>query len=314
MSVVPELSELKLWADPTVVQINRLAMRSPFTSQASQRVSLNGEWRFSRFVHPTQIELEHLAENFDDSDWFKIPVPSNWTLFNMGDVPHYTNIAMPWREPPPFLPPELPTAVYRRSFSIDSNWSGKRIILHVGAAESVHSVRINGEFVGYGTDSRLASEYDISSVVREGANVVAITVCRYSAQSYVEDQDQWWMAGLHREIFVEAQSPFRIEDVRVDARVSDVARPLLRQLTQGFQKICRWLPHCIQLLAMLLVTKLVSRSASNTNRWCHTRIEHMNLGDIQPTYLGLLPEQSYGQQNYQIVTSCESSCATPTTS
>ena len=227
MSVVPELSELKLWADPTVVQINRLAMRSPFTSQASQRVSLNGDWRFSRFAHPTQIELEHLAENFDDSDWFKIPVPSNWTLFNMGDVPHYTNIAMPWREPPPFLPDEIPTAVYRRSFSIDTNWSGKRIILHVGAAESVHSVRINGAFVGYGTDSRLASEYDISSVVREGANIVAITVCRYSAQSYVEDQDQWWMAGLHREIFVEAQSQLRIEDVRVDAQVSDVGDSLI---------------------------------------------------------------------------------------
>jgi len=227
MSIVPELSELKLWADPTVVQINRLAMRSPFRSQVCQRVSLNGDWRISRFSHPTQIELEHLAENFDDSDWSKIPVPSNWTLFNLGDVPHYTNIAMPWREPPPYLPPELPTAVYRRSFSLDSNWSGQRIILHVGAAESVHSVRINGKFVGYGTDSRLASEYDISSVVREGANVVAITVCRYSAQSYVEDQDQWWMAGLHREIFIEIQPVIRIHDVRVDTRVNDVGDSLI---------------------------------------------------------------------------------------
>jgi beta-galactosidase len=98
--------------------------------------------------------------------------------------------------------------------------------LHVGAAESVHSIRINGEFVGYGTDSRLASEYDISPFVREGMNLVSITVCRYSAQSYVEDQDQWWMAGLHRDVFIEAQPLLRIEDVRVDAEVTDVGNSL----------------------------------------------------------------------------------------
>jgi beta-galactosidase len=98
--------------------------------------------------------------------------------------------------------------------------------LHVGAAESVHSIRINGEFVGYGTDSRLASEYDISPFVREGMNLVSITVCRYSAQSYIEDQDQWWMAGLHRDVFIEAQPLLRIEDVRVDAEVTDVGNSL----------------------------------------------------------------------------------------
>lgn len=202
-------------------------MRSPLKSQASTRVSLDGEWRIRRFAHPTEIALENLSDNFDDSDWFKIPVPSNWTLFGLGDVPHYTNIAMPWREPPPFLPDELPTAVYRRNFVIDASWLGRRIILHIGGAESVHSVRINGEFVGYGTDSRLASEYDISSLVRKGTNVVAITVIRYSAQSYVEDQDQWWMAGLHREIFVEAQPQIRIADIRIDAKVSDLGNSLV---------------------------------------------------------------------------------------
>jgi beta-galactosidase len=98
--------------------------------------------------------------------------------------------------------------------------------LHVGAAESVHSIRINGEFVGYGTDSRLASEYDVSPFVREGMNLVSITVCRYSAQSYIEDQDQWWMAGLHRDVFIEAQPLLRIEDVRVDAEVTDVGNSL----------------------------------------------------------------------------------------
>ena len=227
MTGVPELDQLKLWADPNVVQINRLPMRSPFIARASQRISLNGEWRIQRFAHPSEISLEHLGENCDDSEWFQIPVPSNWTLFGLGDVPQYTNIAMPWREAPPYLPPEIPTAVYRRSFTVEKDCSGQRIVLHVGGAESVHSVRINGEFIGYGTDSRLASEYDISSVVRQGANVVSITVCRFSAQSYVEDQDQWWMAGLHREIFIEVQSQTRIHDVRVDAKVEGLGNSLI---------------------------------------------------------------------------------------
>ncbi|MFM8954727.1 MAG: glycoside hydrolase family 2 TIM barrel-domain containing protein [Actinomycetota bacterium] len=223
MSGAPELSEFKFWADPNVVQVNRLPMRSAFLARSSERVSLNGEWKVKRYAHPTRVELADLQTECDDSTWSKIPVPSNWTLFGLGDVPQYTNVAMPWKEAPPYLPPEIPTLVYRRSFSVDERWSGRRILLHVGGAESVHAVRVNGEFVGYGTDSRLASEYDISGFVRTGENCLAISVCKFSAQSYLEDQDQWWMAGLHREVFIEAQHQTRLADVRVDASVDAIS-------------------------------------------------------------------------------------------
>ncbi|MFM8776234.1 MAG: sugar-binding domain-containing protein, partial [Actinomycetota bacterium] len=183
MSGAAELSEFKFWADPNVVQVNRLPMRSAFLARSSERVSLNGEWKVKRYAHPTRVELADLQTECDDSTWSKIPVPSNWTLFGLGDVPQYTNVAMPWKEAPPYLPPEIPTLVYRRSFSVDERWSGRRILLHVGGAESVHAVRVNGEFVGYGTDSRLASEYDISGFVRTGKNCLAISVCKFSAQS-----------------------------------------------------------------------------------------------------------------------------------
>ena len=226
MASIPELHDLRLWADPNAVQVNRLPMRTPFVSASAVRVSLNGDWRIKRYAHPADIALRELGEMCDDSDWVSIPVPSNWTQFDIGDVPHYTNIAMPWRESPPHLPEEIPTAVYRRNFKVESAWQGRRIILHVGGAESVHSVRINGEFVGYGTDSRLSSEYDISPYVREGMNLVSITVCRYSAQSYVEDQDQWWMSGLHRDVFIEAQQQLRIEDIRIDASVTELGDSL----------------------------------------------------------------------------------------
>ncbi|MGA0785713.1 MAG: glycoside hydrolase family 2 TIM barrel-domain containing protein, partial [Ilumatobacteraceae bacterium] len=88
-----------------------------------------------------------------------------------------------------------------------------QVVLHVGAADSVHLVYVNQKFIGYGTDSRLASEYDITGALRPGENEVAIVVVRYSAQSYVEDQDQWWMAGLHRSVFIEARAPIHLRSV-----------------------------------------------------------------------------------------------------
>ena len=104
-------------------------------------------------------------------------------------------------------------------------------MLHVGGAESVHAVFVNGAFVGYGTDSRLPSEYDITDLTVAGTNHVAIVVVRYSAHSYVEDQDQWWMAGLHRSVFVEARLPVRIADLAVDARPGDDVAGLLHVAT-----------------------------------------------------------------------------------
>ncbi|HSB86549.1 MAG TPA: glycoside hydrolase family 2 TIM barrel-domain containing protein, partial [Ilumatobacteraceae bacterium] len=92
-------------------------------------------------------------------------------------------------------------------------WLRRRTVLHVAGAESVHAVFVNGGFVGYGTDSRLPSEYDISDKARAGANDVAIVVIRYSAHSYIEDQDQWWMAGLHRSVWVESRPSVHIADL-----------------------------------------------------------------------------------------------------
>ena len=109
--------------------------------------------------------------------------------------------------------------MHRTTFTVAKNWKGRRTVLHIGGAESVHMVYVNGAFVGYGTDSRLPSEYDISAALTSGKNELAIVVCRFSAQSHLEDQDQWWMAGLHREVFLTSQAMIGINDVRVDAGV-----------------------------------------------------------------------------------------------
>lgn len=225
------MSEIQPWADPAIVSMNRLPMRTPIVSyrsdeearrnnreKSSWHKSLNGAWKIKRYEDVSQIPASAITT--DASRWSTISVPGNWTLAGLGDLPHYTNVQMPWSGRPPALPPTVATAVHRRTFTVSASWMKRRTIIHVGGAESVHMVYVNGVFVGYGTDSRLPSEYDISHVVHQGANDVAIVVCRFSAQSHVEDQDQWWMAGLHREVFVRSQAHFAIDDVSVVAGVS----------------------------------------------------------------------------------------------
>ena len=214
-----------VWTDPGVVEVNRLAMRPPLatyespesarTGNPSRRISFNGSWRFRLFASPidvTTLDLRGRSSSLGKT-WKQVSVPGNWTMQDVGDYPHYTNIDMPFGGPPPRLPKKNPTGVYRKSFSVPGTWRGKQVVLHVGAADSVHLVYVNRTFVGYGTDNRLASEYDVSRYVRPGANELAIVVVRYSAHSYVEDQDQWWMAGLHRSAFIEARTAVHVRSV-----------------------------------------------------------------------------------------------------
>ena len=146
-----------------------------------------------------------------------VAVPGNWTMQDVGDLPHYTNVQMPFPGPPPRLPTRNPTGVYRRSFTTGRGWKRHQVVLHIGGAESVHSVYLNDQFVGYGTDSRLPSEYDITAALVAGVNHLTIVVSRFSALSYVEDQDQWWMAGLYRSVYIEARTPAHLADIRCDA-------------------------------------------------------------------------------------------------
>ena len=215
--MIPVLGALRPWTDPTQLQINRLPMRSDLPAENSDRLSLAGKWSFRLFAHPDDVPPTAVTGPTPAAgrNWRALTVPGNWTTQIDDDVPHYTNVQMPFPGPPPALPPRNPTGVYRCTFRSRRDWRTQRMVLHVGGAESVHAVYLNDRFVGYGTDSRLPSEYDITDIAGPGENHLAIVVIRYSAHSYVEDQDQWWMAGLHRRVFVEARRPLGIADVEV---------------------------------------------------------------------------------------------------
>ena len=222
--MLPIVGALRPWADPTLLSLGRLPAHVPLPLSDDARKSLNGKWAFELFDTPESVpDTAVLGATPSGSDVRSLAVPGNWTVQGVGDLPHYTNVQMPFPGPPPALPPRNPTGVYRRSFTIGRGWKSHQVVLHVAGAESVHAVFLNDQFVGYGTDSRLPSEYDITPHLVAGANHLAIVVVRYSAMSYVEDQDQWWMAGLHRDVWIEARSMVHVANVRcgADLRVAD---------------------------------------------------------------------------------------------
>ena len=204
---------LRPWVDPHITSIGRLPMHVPI--ERAGRRSLDGQWSLALYDDPDAVPVEAVTGARPDET---VTVPGNWTLQgpgrSVGDLPHYTNVQMPFPGPPPALPERNTTGVYRRSFTVPSAWRRQQVVLHVAGAESVHVVYVNGELVGYGTDSRLPSEYDVTAHLVAGPNELAIVVIRYSAMSYVEDQDQWWMAGLHRSVSVEARPLVHLGDLR----------------------------------------------------------------------------------------------------
>ena len=181
----------------------------------SERFNLDGQWDFQLFDRPENMPEDPGSITFSD----KITVPSNWTLGNFGDLPHYTNVVMPFDNNPPFTPEKNPCAVYRTTFTLPEKFSGRRIVLHIGGVESYFELFLNGQFLGMGKDTRLPSEFDLTTMLIAGENTLIAKVIRYSDSSYIEDQDQWWMAGIYRSCFIYSTNFAYFEDIFKVARV-----------------------------------------------------------------------------------------------
>ena len=217
----------KLYEMPEIQEINRLAMHGaeiPFadTAQALERKyenspffrSLNGKWRFSLYRKPEDVPADFLSFDFKDESTMQIP--SHWDKDSCAP-PIYTNSRMPAHFPePPCVPEENPTGIYRREFTVPAAWKNRRVILHIGGAESYLEVYLNGSFVGMGKDTRLESEFELTPFLKSGKNQLVFKVIRWSDSSFVEDQDQWWLSGIYRKVFLYSTSKAFIEDVFVN--------------------------------------------------------------------------------------------------
>jgi beta-galactosidase len=190
------------WASPELTGVGRVPMHSV---PHPDRVLLDGTWRFQLLGSP---DAEPAGA------WGEIQVPGCWTMQGFADLPRYTNVVMPFAGLPPTPPAANPTGVYEREVELPAAWAGRRVVLHVGAAESVLIARVNGVEVGIGKDSHLASEFDVTDVVRPGPNTISLTVVKWSDASFVEDQDQWWHGGITRSVYLYATGPVHLADVR----------------------------------------------------------------------------------------------------
>ncbi len=201
------------WAEPELTASQRLPMHSV---PHLDRIELDGRWRFQLLPAP---EAEPAAE------WADADVPGCWTMQGFDDRPHYTNVQMPFAGDPPEPPADNPTGVYERDFEVAAAWlSGRRAVLHVGAAESVLIAEVNGREVGIGKDSHLASEFDVTACLKPGTNTVRLRVVKWSDASFIEDQDQWWHGGITRSVFLYATARVHFADVRADAGLADDLR------------------------------------------------------------------------------------------
>ncbi|WP_084695616.1 glycoside hydrolase family 2 TIM barrel-domain containing protein [Microbacterium trichothecenolyticum] len=189
--------------------------------------SLNGSWRFRLSPTAAGTGEAFLAADFDDAAWDAMPVPSHWVLeeftplsggparrmLGTGEGPLYTNTAYPIPLDPPRMPTENPTGDYRLVFDVEAGFG--EAVLRFGGVDSCAKVWLNGEELGWSTGSRLPFEFE--APVRAGRNVLCVRVHRWSAGTYLEDQDMWWLPGIFRDVELLARPAGAIDDHFVHA-------------------------------------------------------------------------------------------------
>lgn len=223
------------WQDPTIVEAGRLPAHAHFfayesetlaakadKTSSSRYLSLEGDWNFVWVPNSDQRPRDFYSTSYDDSHWGSIPVPGIWEKHGYGD-PVYVNIGYGWRAQFKNNPPQIPVegnhvGSYRRWIDIPQDWDGEQIIAHIGSATSNLYLWVNGHFVGYSEDSKLAAEFDITRYLKPGKNLLAMQIFRWCASTYLEDQDFWRLSGIARECYLYSRSPKdHIRDIQLRA-------------------------------------------------------------------------------------------------
>ena len=184
-------------------------------------ISLDGTWSFAHFrtdPDPFVDSERPWAEPPAEPATGDIDVPSHWVLREDGlyGRPAYTNVDFPFPVDPPYPPEENPVGDYRRSFDLPDSWGEGVVALRFDGVESQATVWVNGTWVGMARGSRLAHEFDVTDLVRPGANTITVRVHQFSSGSYLEDQDQWWLPGIFRSVSLRHLAPGAIEDLWID--------------------------------------------------------------------------------------------------
>ena len=226
------------WRNPLVNHQNREARHANFFAfesedaaragekgASSRYLSMEGMWRFNFVKNHQDAPANFWRSDFDDSKWENFPVPGLFELNGHGDR-IYKNVGYAWcttfESNPPYIgETENYTGSYRREFTLPSSWNGQQVIFHVGSATSNLKVWVNGKYVGYSEDSKIAAEFDITKYLKKGKNLIAMQVMRWCDGSYLEDQDFWRFTGIAREVYLFARPKAHIEDVTIQQDYQD---------------------------------------------------------------------------------------------
>ena len=175
------------------------ALRKGFR-ESENYMDLNGVWDFKYFQDHNDLTME-------PASWDKIKVPGNWEVQGYGEA-YYTNIQYdfcPENPQPPVLPESFPAGVYHRTFTVPQSWAGRDVFLNLCGTKSGTYVYVNGEEVGYGEDSKNLHRYNITKYLMPGENHLSLKIYRYSAASYLEDQDFWRISGIERDVYLSSE-------------------------------------------------------------------------------------------------------------
>ena len=222
------------WQNVNINQQNREPRRASFFAyenldkaqnfdkkKSANYLSMEGMWKFNFVKDHNKRPANFFAVKYDDSQWKDFPVPGLFEFNGYGDRT-YKNIGYAWAtqfDPNPPYISELNnyTGSYRRTFELPADWKGKDVYFHVGSATSNLTLWVNGKYVGYSEDSKVAAEFNISKYLKPGKNLIAMQVMRWCDGSYFEDQDYWRFTGIAREVYLYARPKLHAADVRLNA-------------------------------------------------------------------------------------------------
>ena len=230
--LLPAFAQQPMWLDPKVNHDNRMPRMADYFAyenadkaldgkeSSARYMSLEGSWRFNFVKNAYDKPADFFKPGFDDKGWVNFPVPGLFEMNGYGDR-IYTNVSYPWNNEYPINPPLIGerdnyVGSYRQEFKVPADWKGQRIYMHVGSATSNLTVWVNGKYVGYSEDSKMAAEFDVTDYVDcGGSNLFAMQIMRWCDASYIEDQDFWRFTGIARQVYLYARPESHVEDIRV---------------------------------------------------------------------------------------------------
>lgn len=182
---------------------------------------LNGTWKFQYFNSIYDIQDSFFEKNYDTENFDEIQVPSVWQIAGY-DTHQYTNIRYPFPFDPPYVPQDIPCGAYVHTFEYSRDEKAPKSFLNFEGVDSCFYVWINGSYIGYSQVSHMTSEFDVTDVLQDGTNTVAVLVMKWCDGSYLEDQDKFRMSGIFRDVYILKRPKQAISDYHIKTRIEDM--------------------------------------------------------------------------------------------